>query len=145
MLSQVRSAARALLSQKAGGIPAPRRLQLQQVLVEHFALPGPQALLQAHLQQAAEVEPRRAKEEWASHASTVIAAVMATGAVTKTVPDGVDGDEAVSCSAGAAAALEQFVRGWRQHFLATMDPRHLPAHWSVHARVSNSSVHAGDQ
>jgi hypothetical protein len=136
-LSQVRSAARALLSPKSQDIPAPRRLQLQQLLAQHFALPEPQALTQNHLQQAAEVEPRRPKEEWASHASTVITAVMATGSATET------GTDRVSCcaahQAGAAAALEQFVRGWRQHFLDVMAPRHLPAYWSVHARVRNSS------
>lgn len=39
--------------------------------------------------------------------------------------------------------LEDFVKGWRQHFLDTAQPRHLPAHWSVDARVTNSSDPAG--
>jgi len=40
----------------------------------------------------------------------------------------------------AEAAIEAFVRGWRQHFLDSMAPQHLPAHWSVGARVANSSI-----
>ena len=46
----------------------------------------------------------------------------------------------VPISSGATAALEAFVRGWRQHFLEAMQPAFLPPHWSVDARVSNSSV-----
>jgi hypothetical protein len=37
------------------------------------------------------------------------------------------------------ADIEAFVRGWRAHFLAAMRPRFLPPHWSVDARVANSS------
>jgi hypothetical protein len=45
-------------------------------------------------------------------------------------------------SAAGEAALE-FVRGWRQHFLDTMQPKFLPAFWSVDSRVRNSSAPAG--
>lgn len=41
---------------------------------------------------------------------------------------------------GGTEALEGFVRGWRQHFLDVMAPRHMPPHWRVDARVANSSV-----
>ena len=38
-----------------------------------------------------------------------------------------------------AQGIDAFVRGWRQHFLDVMRPRFLPPHWSVNARVRNSS------
>ncbi len=34
-------------------------------------------------------------------------------------------------------ALEQFVRGWRKHFLDSMRPQYLPAHWRVENRVAS--------
>ncbi len=42
-----------------------------------------------------------------------------------------------------AEDVEAFVRGWRTHFLAVMQPAYLPPHWSVVARVANSSAGAG--
>ncbi len=38
------------------------------------------------------------------------------------------------------AAIEEFVRGWRRHFLAVMQPRFLPPYWDVYARATNSSA-----
>jgi hypothetical protein len=43
-------------------------------------------------------------------------------------------------SSAGEAALEEFVRGWRQHFLDIMQPKFLPAFWSVDSRVRNSSA-----
>jgi hypothetical protein len=47
-------------------------------------------------------------------------------------------------SAAGEAALEEFVRGWRRHFLDTMQPQHLPPFWSVDSRVRNSSAPSTD-
>lgn len=35
---------------------------------------------------------------------------------------------------GAFGSFHEFMRFWRQHFLDTMNPRHMPQHWSVDYR-----------
>jgi hypothetical protein len=116
---------------------------------------------------AAALEPKRQAEGWASHAQLVVARVAAGGgrggggggcggcggggggSGCDDSGGGGDGGDSGRSGSGpgsgapspdaAAAALEAFVKEWRRHFLATMRPRHLPAFWSVDARVANSS------
>ncbi|PNH10564.1 Exonuclease 3'-5' domain-containing protein 2 [Tetrabaena socialis] len=111
-LGAVRSAGRALTNKKVV-IPAARRVELEAVLLQHF---GVQALDEDLLQQASNMETQTEDENWRSHAQVVVATL------------------------GGQEELEAFVRGWRRHFLATMQPRFMPPHWNVDARVANSSA-----
>lgn len=58
---------------------------------------------------------------------------------------GLAGTSGVQLSAAAEAALEGFVRGWRGHFLETMQPKFLPPFWSVDSRVKNSAAPTNTQ
>ncbi|MEW5308485.1 MAG: hypothetical protein WDW38_000441 [Sanguina aurantia] len=106
-VGKARSAARALIKSQ-GRIPPDRQAALMLVLQQHF---GAEAVDDDMLQRAAEEDPRIPNSDWSSHAEVVVAAL--------TGPDTID----------------VFVRGWRQHFLDTMLPSHLPLHWSVASRV----------
>ena len=35
--------------------------------------------------------------------------------------------------------IEAFIRDWRQHFLDTMEPKHMPPHWSVEGRYASET------
>jgi hypothetical protein len=49
------------------------------------------------------------------------------------------GKQVVDTLRGAEGVAE-FVRGWRRHFVRTLEPRFLSEHWSVDARVANSTA-----
>jgi hypothetical protein len=119
---------------------------------------GAEAYTEALAHSAASLEVKSQAEGWASHAELVVGRVAAAGEVERSAEgDSVNGDHgssgtgaqalaaagggsaAAPSGAGAIAALEAFVKGWRRHFLDSMRPRHLPAFWSVDARVANSS------
>jgi hypothetical protein len=74
------------------------------------------------------------------------AAAAAAGAAAAAAAAGTKPPWGLQVSAAGEAALEEFVRGWRRHFLDTMQPKYLPSFWSVDSRVRNSSAQAlGDQ
>ncbi|XP_017270777.1 exonuclease 3'-5' domain-containing protein 2 [Kryptolebias marmoratus] len=105
---QVRSAARALLS--AGeGLPESRREELQVLIRNFLSMNEEQELTDETLQQAASLETRILNEAYVPHGLKVVQAHAEQG----------------------LRGLMDLERRWRQHFLSTMQPRHLPPLWSV--------------
>ncbi|XP_041827754.1 exonuclease 3'-5' domain-containing protein 2 isoform X2 [Melanotaenia boesemani] len=104
---RVRSAARALLG--AGeGLPEQRREELQ-VLIKNFLNVKDEKLTLEVLQQVASLETRILNETYVPHGLKVVQAHAEQG----------------------LRGLMDLERRWRQHFLTTMQPRHLPPLWSV--------------
>ncbi|NXT54540.1 EXD2 protein, partial [Pluvianellus socialis] len=101
---QVRSGARALLN--ADSLPDPRRAELLQSIKDFFST---EAVTPQMLQEAAGLETRICNESYMPH-----------------------GLKVVQCFAkGGLRSLMQLERRWRQHFLDSMQPKHLPEQWSV--------------
>ncbi|NXL90751.1 EXD2 protein, partial [Alectura lathami] len=101
---QVRSGARALLN--ADSLPEPRKAELLQGIKDFF---NTEAVTLEMLQEAAGLETRICNESYMPH-----------------------GLKVVQCFAkGGLRSLMQLERRWRQHFLDSMQPRHLPEQWSV--------------
>ncbi|XP_029943040.1 exonuclease 3'-5' domain-containing protein 2 [Salarias fasciatus] len=112
---RVRSAARALLT--AGeGLPERRRDELT-ALIRDFLDVSPDRQLDAQaLQQAADLETRIWNEAYVPHGLKVVRAQAARG----------------------LRGLMELERRWRQHFLDSMRPQHLPPRWAVdhnHAKL----------
>ncbi|KAM8736831.1 exonuclease 3'-5' domain-containing protein 2 isoform 1-T1 [Acanthopagrus schlegelii] len=105
---RVRSAARALLT--AGeGLPEQRREELQTLIKSFLNTDEEQELTDEALQQAAGLETRIFNEAYIPHGLKVVRAHAERG----------------------LQGLMVLERRWRQHFLNTMRPRHLPPLWSV--------------
>ncbi|NXJ65927.1 EXD2 protein, partial [Rostratula benghalensis] len=101
---QVRSGARALLN--AESLPDSRRAELLQSIKDFFKT---EAVTTEMLQEAAGLETRVCNESYMPH-----------------------GLKVVQCFAkGGLRSLMQLERRWRQHFLDSMQPKHLPEQWSV--------------
>ncbi|KAM6445055.1 exonuclease 3'-5' domain-containing protein 2 [Rhynochetos jubatus] len=101
---QVRSGARALLN--ADSLPDPRRAELLQSIQDFF---NSEAVTPEMLQEAAGLETRICNETYMPH-----------------------GLKVVQCFAkGGLRSLMELERRWRQHFLDSMQPQHLPEQWSV--------------
>ncbi|NWS75977.1 EXD2 protein, partial [Crotophaga sulcirostris] len=101
---QVRSGARALLN--ADSLPDPRRAELLQSIKDFFHT---ETVTPEMLQEAASLETRVCNESYMPH-----------------------GLKVVQCFAkGGLRSLMQLERRWRQHFLDSMQPKHLPEQWSV--------------
>ncbi|XP_026705357.1 exonuclease 3'-5' domain-containing protein 2 [Athene cunicularia] len=101
---QVRSGAQALLN--ADSLPDPRRAELLQSIKDFF---NTEAVTPEILQEAAGLETRIWNESYMPH-----------------------GLKVVQCFAkGGLRSLMQLERRWRQHFLDSMQPKHLPEQWSV--------------
>ncbi|XP_008286702.1 exonuclease 3'-5' domain-containing protein 2 isoform X2 [Stegastes partitus] len=105
---RVRSAARALLT--AGeGLPEQRRDELQVLIKSFLDMNEEQELTDEALQQAAGLETRILNEAYVPHGLKVVRTHAELG----------------------LRGLMDLERRWRQHFLTTMQPRHLPPLWSV--------------
>ncbi|XP_038584556.1 exonuclease 3'-5' domain-containing protein 2 isoform X1 [Micropterus salmoides] len=105
---RVRSAARALLT--AGeGLPEQRREELQALIKSFLNMNEEQELTDEALQQAAGLETRIFNEAYVPHGLKVVRAHAEQG----------------------LQGLMDLERRWRQHFLTTMQPSHLPPLWSV--------------
>ncbi|KAF7652073.1 hypothetical protein LDENG_00101740 [Lucifuga dentata] len=104
----VRSAARALLN-AGDGLPEPRRDELQALIKTFLNMSEEQELSAEALQQAAGLETRIFNEAYIPHGLKVVHAHAKLG----------------------LQGLMDLERRWRQHFLTTMRPRHLPPLWSV--------------
>ncbi|XP_030415569.1 exonuclease 3'-5' domain-containing protein 2 [Gopherus evgoodei] len=101
---QVRSGARALLN--ADSLPDIRREELLQGIKDFF---NTETITSEMLQEAAGLETRICNESYMPH-----------------------GLKVVQCFAkGGLRSLMELERRWRQHFLDTMQPKHLPERWSV--------------
>ncbi|XP_032630693.1 exonuclease 3'-5' domain-containing protein 2 [Chelonoidis abingdonii] len=101
---QVRSGARALLN--ADSLPDTRREELLQGIKDFF---NTETITSEMLQEAAGLETRICNESYMPH-----------------------GLKVVQCFAkGGLRSLMELERRWRQHFLDTMQPKHLPERWSV--------------
>ncbi|XP_052437092.1 exonuclease 3'-5' domain-containing protein 2 isoform X2 [Carassius gibelio] len=104
---RVRSAARALLS-ASDGMPQTRKEELLSV-IQSFFCNGQQEVTQDMLQRAAALETRIFNESYVPHGLKVVQVYAERG----------------------LRGLMDLERCWRQHFLTTMQPRHLPPLWSV--------------
>jgi len=111
-----KSAARALTGPRAGSLPPDRRAALEATVLSHFAADVLSAEL---LARACALQDKAPAPGWRSHAHVVVSALLAE-------PGG--------------RGIEDFVRGWRAHFLEAMRPRFLPPHWSIDSRVANSAA-----
>uniref|UniRef100_UPI0037E85B14 exonuclease 3'-5' domain-containing protein 2 n=1 Tax=Semicossyphus pulcher TaxID=241346 RepID=UPI0037E85B14 len=105
---RVRSAARALLT-AGDGLPEQRRDELQTLIKSFLSVNEEQELTDEALQQAAGLETRIFNEAYVPHGLKVVQAHAEQG----------------------LPGLMDLERRWRQHFLTTMQPRHLPPLWSV--------------
>ncbi|XP_002719587.3 exonuclease 3'-5' domain-containing protein 2 isoform X1 [Oryctolagus cuniculus] len=101
---QVRSGARALLN--AESLPAHRKEELLRALREFY---NTDTITEEMLQEAANLETRISNENYVPH-----------------------GLKVVQChTQGGLRSLMQLESRWRQHFLDSMQPTHLPQQWSV--------------
>ncbi|NXG76274.1 EXD2 protein, partial [Baryphthengus martii] len=108
---QVRSGARALLN--ADSLPDPRRAELLQSIKDFF---NTETVSPEMLQEAAGLETRICNESYTPHGLKVVQC----------------------CAKEGLRSLMQLERRWRQHFLDSMQPKHLPEQWSVdhnHAKL----------
>ncbi|XP_057399806.1 exonuclease 3'-5' domain-containing protein 2 isoform X2 [Balaenoptera acutorostrata] len=101
---QVRSGARALLN--AEGLPAHRKEELLQALREFYHT---DMVTEEMLQEAAGLETRISNENYIPHGLKVVQ----------------------RHTQGGLRSLMQLESRWRQHFLDSMQPKHLPQQWSV--------------
>ncbi|XP_043837339.1 exonuclease 3'-5' domain-containing protein 2 isoform X2 [Dromiciops gliroides] len=114
---QVRSGARALLN--AENLPTYRKEELLQGIKEFF---NTETVTDVILQEAASLETRIANESYVPH-----------------------GLKVVQCHAkGGLRSLMQLESRWRQHFLDSMKPKHLPQQWSVNHNHRNLLRKHGD-
>ncbi|XP_003978542.2 exonuclease 3'-5' domain-containing protein 2 [Takifugu rubripes] len=105
---RVRSAARVLLS-AAEALPQRRREELQLLIRNFLDMKEEEELTDAALQQAAALETQILNEAYVPHGLKVVRAHARRG----------------------LPGLMELERRWRQHFLASMQPRHLPPLWAV--------------
>lgn len=105
---RVRSAARALLT-AGDGLPEQRRDELQDLIKSFLNMNEEEELTDDALQQAAGLETRIFNEAYVPHGLKVVQAHAQRG----------------------LSGLMELERRWRQHFLTSMQPRHLPPLWSV--------------
>lgn len=104
-------------AQKEGGsLPAERREEHARVVASFYGLTSPSLLTAAHIADACALEATTVNPRWVPHGKLVV--------------DRLGGEDGIA----------DFVRGWRVHFLEAMRPTHLPAKWSVDARVANSTA-----
>ncbi|KAK1160454.1 hypothetical protein AOXY_G20658 [Acipenser oxyrinchus oxyrinchus] len=101
---QVRSGARALL--KADSLPESRREELLGTLRTFYSL---DEVTPALLQEAAGLETRIFNDSYIPHGLKVVQAY----------------------AKGGLRSLMELEKRWRQHFLTSMQPRHIPPLWSV--------------
>mmetsp|Transcript_45678 Transcript_45678/g.105419 ORF Transcript_45678/g.105419 Transcript_45678/m.105419 type:complete len:325 (+) Transcript_45678:1013-1987(+) len=101
---------------RRSGLPADRREAHLRILADHFALTTTDELTPAHIADACALESSVPNPSWVPHGKKVV-------------------DEL-----GGPDEVADFVRAWRRHFVETMKPRFLSAHWSVDARVANSTA-----
>ena len=102
-LQQVRSAGRALKLSKSS-IPETRVAELVKVLQDFF---GVEEVTQELIDQACDIDARQTDEGFIPHGKLVVRHCAQNG------------------------GLLAFQARWRQHFLDTMKPQHLPTFWSV--------------
>ncbi|XP_068948105.1 exonuclease 3'-5' domain-containing protein 2 isoform X2 [Petaurus breviceps papuanus] len=115
--SPVRSRARSLLNAK--NLPAYHKKELLQGIKEFF---NTETVTDLILQEAASLETRIASERYVSHALKVVQ----------------------YHAKGGLPSLMQLESRWRQHFLDSMKPRHLPQQWSVNHNHQNLFWKHGD-
>ncbi|XP_055087154.1 exonuclease 3'-5' domain-containing protein 2 isoform X2 [Periophthalmus magnuspinnatus] len=105
---RVRSAARALLS-AGGGLPESRRVELEEMIKNYLNMNHDEPLTVETINQAASLETRIFNEAYIPHGLKVVHAHAEQG----------------------LRGLMELERRWRQHFLSSMRPKHLPPLWSV--------------
>ncbi|XP_072313597.1 exonuclease 3'-5' domain-containing protein 2 isoform X2 [Eucyclogobius newberryi] len=105
---KVRSAARALLS-AGDGLPASRRLELEEMIKNYQNMNHDEPLTLETVNQAASLETRIFNEAYIPHGLKVVRTHAERG----------------------LKGLMELERRWRQHFLSSMRPKHLPPLWSV--------------
>ncbi|XP_053290308.1 exonuclease 3'-5' domain-containing protein 2 [Pleuronectes platessa] len=105
---RVRSAARALLT-AGDGLPEQRRDELQLLIRGFLNMNERQELSEEAVQHAAGLETRIFNEAYVPHGLKLVQAHAGLG----------------------LQGLMDLERRWRQHFLTSMQPRHLPPLWSV--------------
>lgn len=105
---KVRSAARALLSAR-DGLPESRRAELEEMIKNYLNMTHDETLTLDTVNQAASLETRIFNESYIPHGLKVVRAYAERG----------------------LKGLMELERCWRQHFLSSMRPRHLPPLWSV--------------
>ncbi|RUS74534.1 hypothetical protein EGW08_017706 [Elysia chlorotica] len=102
-LQKIRSAGRALKLNKHL-IPENRVSELEKTLCAYFDV---DVLTDDLIEQAAEIDARHTSSDYVPHAKRVVRHMVSNG------------------------GLLAFQARWRQHFVDTMAPQHLPAFWSV--------------
>eukprot|EP00118_Oscarella_pearsei_P014632 m.126462 g.126462 ORF g.126462 m.126462 type:complete len:270 (+) comp37899_c0_seq2:1002-1811(+) len=104
-LSKVKSAAKALLQQR-NRLPVGRRTELESIIKNHF---GVEEISESLLKESASIDVNSELDDgnYIPHGKIIVDAVKAQG------------------------KLRDFEKMWRQHFLDTMHPKHLPSLWSV--------------
>jgi len=109
-LHSLRSSAHALLKWK-NRLPFAKIQEYEAVLREWSGLPPDQELSTVHLEQASQLEERLPNPEY------------------------IPGPHLVIESLKDDSAIEAFVHDWRAHFVDSLQPRYLPAGWSVKSPV----------
>eukprot|EP00241_Pyramimonas_parkeae_P015316 CAMPEP_0114285810 /NCGR_PEP_ID=MMETSP0059-20121206/5405_1 /TAXON_ID=36894 /ORGANISM="Pyramimonas parkeae, Strain CCMP726" /LENGTH=555 /DNA_ID=CAMNT_0001406773 /DNA_START=243 /DNA_END=1910 /DNA_ORIENTATION=+ len=140
--SAARSAARAI-AHYTDTMPASRLLEQYQVLQKYMCT---SEISDAHVQECCALEVKHEAPGFVAHAELVVLSLKHTRpdyqGPSSSQHSNIAGGTAnsiQSLSEEGREALETFVRDWRRHFLASMSPRFLPAHWCVENRVVNSA------
>lgn len=117
-LSRVRSAGLALLNWREK-LPDDRIEEYSRLVRAHLGLSEIEELSNEYLQEAINVKYRIINPDYISGAELVVTDVL-------------------SQSGSRDVNLAEFVKGWRQFFLQTVQPRFLPHGWRVDAPVTCS-------
>jgi hypothetical protein len=89
-------------------LPPGRVEELRQTIRSHL---GREDFTMEDLKRITRLDSKVPNPDWRSHGELVVAQLQ---------------DE---------AAIVAFIKGWRRHFLSSMQPKHLPPHWSVEHSV----------
>jgi hypothetical protein len=121
-LQRVKSVALAL-SRQIDRLPPDRVREYQSLVRQQLQIHQDQALTQQELQQALQLECRLPNPNYASGATLVVESLV----------------KHQQSPEEAHGRIADFVRDWRHFFVESLQPRHLPAGWSINSPVACSS------
>ena len=115
-LYKVKSCALALLRWRHK-LPPSNIEEYESLIRDHFDIPPTQELTTSTLEEATEIETSHPNPHYIPASDIIVASLCRDD-----------------------AAIEVFVKGWRKHFVETMEPQYLPKGWSVNSSVECQSA-----
>lgn len=117
---KVKSGALALLRSR-DKLPTPIIEEYESLIRDNFNMAPDEELTKDRLEEAIEIETSQRNPKYITPSEIIVKSICR--------------DE---------TAIEAFVKGWRHHFVETMDPQYLPKGWNVDSSVESSSAERKD-